>query len=155
MLTWIRKILAPPVFAGDEGKTRSAALLNTLSWMLVALLLIISIFGLLQLLGLFAVLGSASSPFIFLAAASVLVVLCVIVQRLMRRGHVRPASVILITVFWLLLAAIVILNRQWSTRAGPWWPCHPGAGGWPSSGLAGRGRRGRPEHRVWNDTAPR
>jgi GAF domain-containing protein len=110
MLTWIQQLLAPPVFAGDEEKTRSAALLNTLSWMLVALLLIIGIFGLLQLFDLFAVLGSASSPFIFLAAAGVLVMLCVIVQRMMRRGHVRPASMLLITVFWLLLTAVIVFT---------------------------------------------
>ena len=109
MLIWIRQILAPPVFAGDEIKTRSAALLNTLSWMLVALLLLISTFGLLHLLGLFNVLGSGTSPLIFLLAASVLVALCVLVQRLMRQGLVRPASMILVTVFWLLLAAVAIV----------------------------------------------
>ena len=29
MFTWLRKILAPPVFEGDEDKTRTARALNT------------------------------------------------------------------------------------------------------------------------------
>jgi GAF domain-containing protein len=109
MLTWLRQIVAPPVFAGDENRTRSAALLNTLSWMLVVLFLIVTAFGLLQFLGSFSVVGPSTSPSIYLLVASVLAVLCVLVQRLMRQGLVRPASAILVTVLWLLLAAVAIV----------------------------------------------
>jgi GAF domain-containing protein len=98
------------VFAGDEAKTRSASLLNSLSWMLVILLLTITTFGLLQFLGLFSVLGTGTSPLIFLLSASVLVVVCILVQRLMRQGLVRAASVMLVTVFWLLLATVSVLT---------------------------------------------
>jgi GAF domain-containing protein len=109
MLSQIRRFLAPPIFEGDEDRTRLAAVLNTLSWMLVALIVIVGVLGLLQVSGLLVILGRDFFSLIFVAAPAVLALLFGAVQFLMRRGRVRPASWLLVSIFWLLMTTIAAL----------------------------------------------
>src|SRR5215213_3916561 len=87
-----RKILAPPVFVGDEDKTRSAAILNTIGWstlFIVTIILLIRVFQRndVNLTEVNWVLGA-----VIVAIASVLF--------LSRRGYVKTASFIFVATVW-------------------------------------------------------
>jgi PAS domain S-box-containing protein len=99
MLTRIRKLLAPPVFEGDEDKTRTARVLNTL---LVSLMLL-----LLLLVGIVI-------PFVFVEKLySLSITLAVFLALVaaywqMRRGRVRFASMLLVSMVWAISTAFVL-----------------------------------------------
>ena len=96
MVTRIRRILAAPRFP-DEDKTRTAGLLNTLLWALLAAV------------GSFAAVGLAlprAALALAFAGAAVLAGLAALV--LMRRGHVRVASLLLVVFVWVLLSVAAV-----------------------------------------------
>lgn len=91
----IRQILAPPVF-DDEEETRRAALLNVVLWVMVGLST--------AFLG--VLLPSSQNP-LRIGPGLVITVLSLIGLRLMRRGHVRPVSLVLMTLMWVNVAPLV------------------------------------------------
>lgn len=100
MYARIRKFLAPPVFEGDEDKTRTARLLNTI---LLALLVVV----LLSSTSLFVVPNVVNGGiFIMLFFILVLAVLLV-----MRSGRVALASWLMVGANWILDTIIIVMTR--------------------------------------------
>lgn len=91
----IKRFLSPPVFAGDEEKTRVAALLNTILWIFVFICLAAA------LLFLFLPNPGLSLPLVggFLLGNAGLL-------WLMRRGQVVAAGRLFLVIFWLLMTAV-------------------------------------------------
>ncbi|GEM_PF-2665062 len=96
----IRWLLAPPVFEGDEDKTRMAMLLNTILFLLLARALLF------RGLSFFEDATQAPRPGLFVP----LTVLLTGMIFLMRRGYVQMASVITVIGFWLSLSVIAVIN---------------------------------------------
>jgi GAF domain-containing protein len=99
MVTWLRKILAPPVFEGDEDKTRTARALNTV------LLTILAV----------ALLGVFATPFVARPLDPViiippLVVLACASLALMRSGRVRPAAWLFVFSLWVFITVLISLS---------------------------------------------
>lgn len=91
----IKRLLSPPVFAGDEEKTRVAALLNAILWIFVGICI------------------AAAFLFLFLPNAGLSISLIGVfilgnvgLLWLMRRGHVSAASLLFLVIFWLLMIAV-------------------------------------------------
>jgi methyl-accepting chemotaxis protein len=93
ILARIRRFLAAPIFEGDEDKTRAASLLNVIS---------------LTFLGL----GIASVLILFnprtLVMGTVFTLTALSVQFPMRRGRVRLASLIQVSLLWVLITYLAI-----------------------------------------------
>ena len=93
----IRRLLAPPVFAGDEEKTRVAALLNATLWILIA--------G--------AVAFIPIAPFLptlvqALPIIALLMLVYVASLWLTRRGHVSAATLLLLMGLWATMIAVSV-----------------------------------------------
>jgi GAF domain-containing protein len=91
----IRRLLAPPVFEGDEEKTRIASLLNTilLTQFLVTVIPAVNL-----------VFAPAEGPFFLIPIAFILPLVAMII--FMHRGHIRAVSIALI-IFLLMIAALL------------------------------------------------
>jgi len=93
----IKRFLSPPIFAGDEVKTRAAALLNAILWIFIAICIAAALLFLflpnpelsLPLIGIFT-LGNAGLLW------------------LVRRGRVAAASWVFLSIFWTFLAAVSV-----------------------------------------------
>jgi signal transduction histidine kinase len=100
MVVHIRRLFAPPVFDGDEDKTRTARMLNTI--LVAGILLAIFVLGI-------------AVPFLFheklynTAFALGFLLAFAAVRRLMRRGHLRFASALFLSTSWAALTAFVCL----------------------------------------------
>jgi diguanylate cyclase (GGDEF)-like protein len=93
MLTKVRQLLAPPVFADDEDKTRLAGLLNTIGWIWLA--------GTALFIIAFVIVEPQLAPRLWLALPAFPVLVGVLL--LARRGRIRLASGLLVTGTWLVL----------------------------------------------------
>lgn len=93
MRTWYRKWITPPVFEGDEEKTRVASLLNNISFIIFGLVIIYT-----------AVTLITSPDVVGLAVEGSMIVAALTLRYLMRRGHVRLAGIILSTILWALIS---------------------------------------------------
>ena len=100
MVTWAKRILAAPDFEGDEDKTRMAGLLEIL-----------------LLATMTAALGTVLvAPFVFaqpevaLRVAGLILLMAVISLILMRRGHVRLASGLILFGLWLSFSLFMLLS---------------------------------------------
>ncbi len=91
LFRWFRKLTAPLLFE-DEQKTRAARILNIFS---------LSAIGFLSLV-IFLLLGMGNGP-VPLPLLSSIVIFLVIVQILMRAGHVRGSAIFLVTATWIAL----------------------------------------------------
>ncbi|MBN1875169.1 MAG: hypothetical protein JXA33_13135 [Anaerolineae bacterium] len=100
MFIGIRQKLAVPVFEGDEDKTRQALILNTISLMFGAVLIVIG----------FILLLVSDEPVRPLIILSFLVLISVLVQYLMRRGRVRLASTVYTATLWLCMAGAMAFS---------------------------------------------
>jgi len=88
-----RKALSPPVFPGDEEKTRVAGMLNTILW--IVLLMVVA----------FMIPAFIIAPeFHRIMVGFVLVLVAVGMQVTMRRGHVRSAAVVLSLVLFVVIS---------------------------------------------------
>ncbi|MBN1812509.1 MAG: hypothetical protein JXA14_11790 [Anaerolineae bacterium] len=93
MRTWYRRWVTPPVFEGDEEKTRVASLLNVISFI---------IFG---LVAIYTAITLVTAPDVVgLAIESSMIVVALALRRLMRRGHIRLASIILSLLLWAFIS---------------------------------------------------
>jgi len=93
----IRRLLTPPVFAGDEEKTRHASLLNATLWIFMAVDIAFA------LAALFLPTLVQSLPILGL-----LILVNVISLWLMHRGHLSAASLLPLTSIWILMAAVCV-----------------------------------------------
>jgi PAS domain S-box-containing protein len=100
MPTWSKRLLAPPVFAGDEDKTRLAWLLN------IILLLLLARAVLFRFITWFQDTAQVPRPSLFWPLTLLLLGMLL----LLRRGHVRLAGIITVIGFWLSLTAIAVIN---------------------------------------------
>ncbi|MBN1976852.1 MAG: GAF domain-containing protein [Anaerolineae bacterium] len=101
--TWIKKLLAPPVFEGDEEKTRNAAILNTLLWIMLGAIIVASYFQIRDS----ATLGARTA-----AAAMIYAVFVPALGGLIwmsHRGHVRQAGGLLATLVWAITTVAIII----------------------------------------------
>lgn len=88
MLERIRKYIAPPVFDNDEDKTRVAAMLNTVLWSQLGILVVINIlFGVVDLL--------SEQPPQNLAISFVAIAMFAVMLVLVHRGFVQGISYLL------------------------------------------------------------
>ena len=94
MVEQIKTLLTPPVYPEDEDKTRIARLLQIVLLTLIALLSFNTAVAILLLQDLVSV---------FLNAGTVLVTVALFI--LLRRGHVRLAGILTVTIFWITVAA--------------------------------------------------
>lgn len=94
MFKRVRSFLAPPVFEGDEEKSRIAGLVNTILWALIVLISLASLIVVIAL-RVYALMGTiyASMMIPLLAALWML-----------HRGYVRAASLTITIALWLVLA---------------------------------------------------
>ena len=99
MITWLRRFLAPPVFEGDEDKTRTASALNTV------LLTILTV----------ALLGVFATPFVARASDTVFIIVPMVILAsatlaLMRSGRVRPAARLFIFSLWVFITVLISIS---------------------------------------------
>jgi GAF domain-containing protein len=94
----VRKIFAPPVFPGNEDKSRSAAILNTIGWSSLLMVLGILIVRMIQANDV----NLAQVNWIL--AATIVVIASVLF--LAHRGYVRAASFLFVITLWIALAYI-------------------------------------------------
>jgi GAF domain-containing protein len=99
MFNWLRRLVAPPLFVGDEDKTRIAAQLNVILWTFA---------------GVVVVVGTAV-PFLFatqwvpiVVVLGVLFLLTAGMLLLMHRGQVRLAGGAFSLGMWLLYAGLMV-----------------------------------------------
>jgi PAS domain S-box-containing protein len=100
MWTHVRSLLTPPVFSGDEDRTRAALTLHTL---LLSYCAVVGLAG----VAAFVIFTSKVAGF-SLAATFLLPIFGAF--RLMRRGHVRAASLITVIGSWLIITAYLLLS---------------------------------------------
>jgi PAS domain S-box-containing protein len=99
MLARIPELLAPPVFEGDEDKTRTARVLNTL--LMSVMLLILLLVGVIV-------------PFVYveklysLTIALAVFLALVVARWQMRRGRIRFASRLFVSMIWIICTAFVL-----------------------------------------------
>jgi PAS domain S-box-containing protein len=98
MLTRIQRWLAPPVFEGDEDKTRSARVLNALLIILMVLLIF--------MVSIYVPFISVEKPF-SLALVLVLIFALVVTRWQMQRGRVWLASVIWVCLMWIVVTVLL------------------------------------------------
>lgn len=95
MPDWMQKLFNPPRFPADEDKTRVARLLNTVLLALMLIFIINTVVAILFNPDITAVTINAATIFINLGLLA-----------LLRRGHVHTASLVTLTVFWLIVSAV-------------------------------------------------
>jgi GAF domain-containing protein len=101
---WIRKIFAPPVFEGDEEKTRNAALLNILLWVVLWAIIGVSIP---QILDRYATLGAKIATAVMIYA--VFVPALAVLIWMSHRGRVRQAGRLLATLCWAVTTVTIVI----------------------------------------------
>ncbi|RPI91042.1 MAG: GAF domain-containing protein [Chloroflexi bacterium] len=92
MLKQLIKILAPPIFPDDEDKTRRALYANAITLFFLGIVIAVQAF--LRLFQGYAAFEIFDLAFIGVAAV------CITSLVLLRRGHVRSASIMLISLVW-------------------------------------------------------
>jgi GAF domain-containing protein len=92
MREFIRKAFASPVFEGDEEKTRTAQYLNVFLWTSILVVSLLQVWRSISA----AQIAAAQTTFIVLG----LIVLMLVVQFVLRLGHVRAASILLLIMGW-------------------------------------------------------
>jgi GAF domain-containing protein len=92
MYTWIRQFLAPPVFEGDEDKTRVARLLHAV---LLAFLIMLLAYAAISIV--------LPNPETILPLVGATIALDLGAWLLMRRGRVQPAGLLFLAVVWALV----------------------------------------------------
>jgi GAF domain-containing protein len=99
MLTWIRRILAPPIFEGDPDRTRRARLLNTILWAYQAI----------WFLGLLAM-PLAENPQATIPVMVAMLVLGFVALALMRAGRLQVAGRLFLFNLWLAAAGLISVS---------------------------------------------
>jgi len=93
----IKRLLKPPVFAGDEEKTRVAALLNAILWIFVFICAAAALFFFFL-----------PNPELSLPLIGAFLLVNAGLLWMMRRGQVSTASLLFLVVFWILMTAVCL-----------------------------------------------
>lgn len=96
MQNTFQKFLAPPVFPEDEDKTRLAAILNTIGWSIITIVMILLVIRSLQRQDV-----NLAEVNLILA---IIVAMIAIMLYIARRGYVKIASLLLVTIVWVGLS---------------------------------------------------
>ena len=102
MLTRIRKLLAPPIFEGNEDQTRAAEILNTILWAILA--------GAMLASPLILIASSERVTESRLIATATLVLLTLALLALLRRGYLALASATLIIGIWVIITLAIVFG---------------------------------------------
>ncbi len=102
MLNRVRAILTPPVFPDNEDKTRKAKYANAIA---LAFLAIIVVYETIVRISL-----HYSGVSVIDVAGIVLAMVCIVGVILLRRGHVRTISILLVAFIWLATNGIAATN---------------------------------------------
>ena len=97
----LRKIIAPPVFPDDQDRTHSAAILNAVGWSIIIVLILILAIRSIQ--GRDVNLAEVNSILLAMTATIAMTLF------ISRRGYVKSASLILISVNWIGLSYVAWL----------------------------------------------
>ena len=95
----IRRFFSPPIFEGNEEKTRTAELLNTV-------LIALTVLGTLALLSIF--LGQTASAAIYVIVV-IFIILTVLMQIPMRLGYIKPVG-FLAVLFFTVTVSLALMN---------------------------------------------
>ncbi|HOU11574.1 MAG TPA: ATP-binding protein [Anaerolineae bacterium] len=98
MPSWLKRYLRSPIFEDDEEKSRAARVLNALQ---LALITVTLLSGVASVLVFAEKLGS-------LAVVAGMAAVLTISRVLMYRGHVRSASILILTGIWLVVTGLVM-----------------------------------------------
>lgn len=90
MLTWIRRLFAPPVFEDDEDRTRVASLLSTLVLTVIAVALMTNVAA-----------PAMPAPVVLFSVCGTVILLGLADLFLLHRGHVLLASILFLSGQWL------------------------------------------------------
>lgn len=101
-MSWIRKLLAPPVFPEDEDKTRTARFLNIITWAG-------GLFIVLASPGLIYFNETATDRWMSLGLVVTFLALLGFVVVLLRSKLVRAASFMLVTSIWISITVLIFL----------------------------------------------
>ena len=107
MWTKIRRWLAPPIFEGNEEKSRSAGLLNIILWILI---LSAGIYGLF----------APIEPAILFRRALIilpLVAVLLILKQMVNWGYVRATGMLIVFVLWLTFTAAMFFGADYNNPA--------------------------------------
>ena len=99
MLTWIKQLVAAPVFE-DEEQTRAASALNTALWPYLAIAVAYGI-----------VAFALPNPEAALPLVGSLILLGLGARLLMQRGHVQAAGLLLTCVAWVFITILTVLTE--------------------------------------------
>ncbi|MBN1178519.1 MAG: response regulator [Anaerolineae bacterium] len=99
MIDWVKRILAPPVFAGDEEKTRVARILNTILWFCIFVWAVS--FGLLPL-------GDQVAEGALTIGG--LLLLCGVALITLRAGYVQPVAQGFAFLLWVAATVLVTIS---------------------------------------------
>jgi len=107
MLHSLRQWLSPPVFEGDEDKTRIAALLNTILWICI---LAASLYGIVAPID-----PQMRSRRLFIIIPFVIALL--VIKQLMNRGYVRFTENFVVFFIWLTLTSAMLFGADYNNPA--------------------------------------
>jgi GAF domain-containing protein len=99
-MSWIGKLLTPPIFADDEDKTRNAGILNIIVWGGGAIILLAAP-------GLIAFNETPEDAWLSAGLIAAFLALLSVVLLLLRSGLVRAASIALSVVVWISVTAMI------------------------------------------------
>jgi GAF domain-containing protein len=102
MLDWLKRITAPPIFEGDEDKTRTASLLNTVLLTVLVLAVVFSLFSI--------ALSRTLSTVVLLIIEGVMVLVVLGSRFLMRSGRVRLASILFSLMLWVIITLVAVAS---------------------------------------------
>ena len=107
MLTNIRRWLAPPVFEGDEEKSRAATLLNLILWIFI---LAATLYGFI----------APIEPEMRIRRAAIIlsfVLVMLIFKEMINRGYVRSTGTLIILALWVLLTVAMFFGADYNNPA--------------------------------------
>lgn len=99
MWEWIRHFFAPPIFEGDEDKTRMARLLNTILWTNLAI----------WLLSAWA-LPWSENILVGVLVIGTMILLAFVALILMHRGYIRSAGTLFTFSLWVVVTGLLLIS---------------------------------------------
>lgn len=107
MLTKIRRWLAPPIFVGDDEKSRTASLLNLILWTFIVAALLYGIFAPIE-------------PEMRLRRAEIIltfVLVLLFLKQMVNRGYVRSIGILIVVSLWLMFTVAMVFGADFHNPA--------------------------------------
>jgi len=96
MQNTFRGFFAPPVFPDDNSRTRSAAILNTIGWSTIAILVILLTIRIIQ--------GQDTNLVEVNLILTAIIIMITFMLYISRKGYVKTASLIFVITVWIGLS---------------------------------------------------